>query len=303
MTVKETKKQHFLPFTYLKYFHTSDSPATRDDALIYRDNGKDAAKDRAAKQCYKHNFYRKENTKESEEAFQVFENDWDECVSDARQSKPNDPLLFMQIINYHFRNFSMRLNTSFEDRFQLVIRATANFIEQKILHLKDGQSFKDDPRFIRNFPWSVKLIRFEKPILITSDNPSVLTAETLKVEQFAPFFLPISPTELLIAFDKSRYRLKRLQGTDKDGYIANSYVACQAVHHIYYSSPLTPSERDSLWDLVDRKGVDHHQRGQFTTTNFVPTLALYQMQFSFIEKRPNPKLTRDIKKAIHSFSI
>jgi len=89
----ETKKQHYLPFAYLKYFRCASSNSQREKATILRDDGTHVVEEKVVNQCYKTWFYRRENTQESEQGFQSFESDWDTVVSNARAQKDESALL------------------------------------------------------------------------------------------------------------------------------------------------------------------------------------------------------------------
>ena len=201
----ETKKQHYLPFAYLKFFRTPDSYAARKHAKIFCDNGDKVWEAKAGKQCYRHWFYRRNNTRQSELGFQSFENDWAECLDNLRAGRLEDSLLLFQILMYHFRNISIQHLTEM-DRFDAVSFACSNWIEQKVLKLPKGVKFTGDPKHVTEFPWIVRLISFSTPLL-TSDNPSVLSINPERDGSYAPFFLPVSPTELLVAIDPTGIRV------------------------------------------------------------------------------------------------
>ena len=149
----EVRRQHFLPFAYLKYFRCLEDIDSRKHATILVDSGSGPVReDKVENQCYSINFYRSSNTQESESGFRAFEDDWNETVRFARAGKDESALLFQQLLVYHFRNLSIRLLTKEHDRFTLVSHASVNFIEQKILRLPEGRRFTDDPNHVHNFP-------------------------------------------------------------------------------------------------------------------------------------------------------
>lgn len=274
MAMQETKKQHYLPFVYLKYFRSSEEIAERERATIFRDDGNSVTEEKVANQCYAKWFYRRENTSESEESFQTFEGDWNEIIRRARTGHKEDALLFIQMIMYHFRNLSIRLLSDDIERFDAVQGSIAAFIEQKILKLKEGIQLTDDASHVKNFPWEVRIIDFETPMLLTSDNPSVMTITNKSKVDYGPFFLPISPSELLVAIDKSKYSFSSYNGNIHDGYIANAYVASQGLRHLYYSHTMNDLERKNLWEFIERNSNDG-ARGSFDKGKFVPGHSLY----------------------------
>ena len=286
MPTIETKKQHFLPFAYLKYFRCCEDVTGRPDATILRDDGDTVVEEKVANQCYANNLYRKNNTNESEQGLGVYESDWDKCISTVRTGVNEDALLMLQIVMYHFRNISIRIQKDDVDRYTLVTTAVRNFVEQKILKLPKGVEFADDPQHVTQFPWIVRLIKFKKPLLITSDNPSVMTIQTKKQELYGPFFIPVSPTELMVAIDKSQYEFHAFSGTDQDAYLANAAVAGQSSRHVYMSEKMEGSVRASLWDFLGKHRVREQERGVFEEDRFVPTHPVYENPFSFIKKKP-----------------
>ena len=191
---KETRKQHYLPFAYLNYFRVDANVLSRKKARIYRDDGTRVDLVKVGSQCYRNWFYRSANTRESESGFQLFERDWSTQVRNIRSGKREDAMVFAQMLLYHFRNTSIR-HLSNMDRYDAVTKAVYIWIEQKVLALPKGVRFTDDPRHVTEFPWHVRLVRLKSPLL-TSDNPSVMAVPPER-KGYAPFFLPISPNELL----------------------------------------------------------------------------------------------------------
>lgn len=298
VSIQETKKQHFLPFVYLKYFRCHEDVATRENATIWRDDGKTVTEEKVENQCYANYFYRKKNTKESEEGFGAYETDWDECVLRARAGKAESALLLLQMVVYHFRNISIRALKDDVDRYNLVLMAAKNFLEQKILRLSKGVEFTDNSSHVTQFPWLVRLIKFESPLLLTSDNPSVMTITTKKSESYGPFFIPVSPTELMVGIDKSKFRFCSTKGTDADACIANAAVASQSSRHIYTSEPMDNSVRESLWRYLKKHQISEQERGAFYEKNFIPAHPVYEKKFSFVMNKPSLKLDAAVKQLV-----
>lgn len=287
MSEKETKNQHYLPFVYLKYFRCNSEISSRKKATIFRDDGVNIMEERVVNQCYSKWTYKKENTSESEDSFQVFESDWDESISRARAGIEENALLFIQIIMYHFRNVSIQNSSTEKERFTFVNYSISNFIEQNILLLKKGVYFTDSPDHVHNFPWHVRIIKMDNPILLTSDNPAVLTITQPFDGSYGPFFLPISPTELLVAVDKQKYSFISYHGRDHDGYIANAFVAGQAMRHVYYNQKIPESIRTDLWSFIKRN-KETSNYGSFNNDKMLPTHPIYaehsSMTFQFLKK-------------------
>lgn len=300
MTVQETKKQHYLPFAYLKYFRCNEAICERSKATIYRDDGNSVTEEKVSNQCYANNFYRETNTTESELGLSTFEKDWDECIKRARSEEDESALLMLQMIMYHFRNISIRLIQTNLDRFTLVSSAAVNYVEQKILRLPSEVRINDDPSHVMNFPWEVKIVNFEEPILLTSDNPSVMTIRSTAQELYGPFFLPISPTELLVAIDRSIYKFSRTAGIDKDAFFANAAVASQSSRHVFTSFRQQESVRESLWEFMKDHRIQENERGYFHKNVFTPAHPIYDYPFSFIERKSSAKLSNAIRQASRS---
>lgn len=282
----ETKKQHFLPYAYLKYFKTNSSKYGRTTAKVFRDDGQSVTESLVENQGYKRWFYRRENTEESENGFNVYESDWSNCVDDLRQGKFQSAPLFLQLLMFHFRSIAI-VNTTDMDRYFAVTTAVANWVEQHVLHLPKGVQFTDSPDYVFNFPRKIILIKFAHTLL-TSDNPSVLTVSHKRDGSYAPFFLPVSPRELLVAIDPTKYKFKCDYGSEADAFLVNSYVAAQSVRHVYYHEPMLESVRASLWEFVEKNRTPDRYRGRLEAGSFVPGHPSYggpnRNTFSFIEK-------------------
>lgn len=285
----ETKRQHFLPFVYLKYFCCDPAVTTRDSATTLRDDGNAVVEEKVANQCYATWCYRRTNTHEPEGAFGSFESDWNEVVNRARLGRGEHALLFSQMVLYHFRNLSISILTDKMDRFTAVQGSIYSFIEQKILKLAKGVKFTDDPSHVTAFPWKTQIVTFPTEILLTSDNPSVMTILTRERAEYGPFFLPISPRELLVAIDPERYSFREKHvPTPDDAFLANAYVAAQGMRHVYYSSPMNPDLRTDLWRFINRNRISEGGRGFIDGKLFVPCHPMYPsvqgQRFSFLEE-------------------
>lgn len=285
----EIKRQHFLPFVFLKYFRCDPDVATREKATILRDDGNSVVEEKVANQCYSSWCYRRTDTHQSESSFGTFERDWDEVIQRARLGRHEHALLFSQMVLYHFRNLSIKLLTDRFDRFTAVEGSIFSFIEQKILRLPAGVRFTDDPTHVTAFPWRTKLVSFPKDVLLVSDNPSVMTILTRQREEYGPFFLPISPRELLVAIDPCRYRFKDSSiPTLNDSFLANAYVAAQGMRHVYYSAPMDATLRKNLWQFIGRNRIGVNVRGSIDGKRFVPCHPIYPsvqgQHFSFLDQ-------------------
>lgn len=285
----ETRRQHFLPFAYLKYFRCNTDIATRDSATILRDDGDFVVEEKVANQCYATWCYRRTNTQESESAFGTFERDWDEVIQRARFGHHEHALLFSQMVLYHFRNLSIDIMTDEMDRFTAVQGSIYSFIEQKILNLPKGVKFTDDPSHVTDFPWKTRLINFPRDLLLVSDNPSVMTILDREKVNYGPFFLPISPRELLVAFDPNKYRFKDQHvPIPADAFLANAYAAAQGMRHVYYSTPMSSELRTDLWKFIGRNRISGSARGSIDGKIFVPCHPMYPsnqgQRFSFLDE-------------------
>jgi len=188
---------------------------------------------------------------------------------------------------YHFRNLSIRFQHDTMDRYEAVSNAVQAFISQKILHLPEGVAIADDPSHVTEFPWEVKLITMNSPLLFASDNPAVMSIPPSQ-DGYAPFFLPVSPNELLVGIDKLKYRFRQLDGSDHDAFIAGAFVAAQGQRYIYYHQEMPDALRNDLWKMITRARIQEHQLGHFFNSRFIPTHPIYGINpaqtFQFLEE-------------------
>ena len=173
-----------------------------------------------------------------------------------------------------------------KDRFELVTRAVDAFIHQKILKMPIGETVFTQPERVHDFPWETKLIQLP-PALITSDNPSILSVLPSE-ERYGPFFLPVSPTELLVAIDKKRFRFVKSYGEMRDAFITNLHVAQQSTRFVYYHQLLPPAQRKDLWSKLESSRVTGAELGAFAPSGFQPTHPNWseKLRFSFLENLP-----------------
>lgn len=280
---KEIKNQHYLPFAYLNYFRSDIAIKERGKSMFYFDNGSISKQVPIDTQGAKKWFYRKENTKESEESFQKYEGDWNTVMDNQRRAKYEDFLALLQILMYHFRNTGIQLIDSKFERFESIQNAVVAFINQKILNFDEGESIYNQPNLIKNFPWECRTVTFKGNKLITSDNPSVLTITPDNLG-YGPFFIPASSCELLIGIDKSKYKFNSYHGTDQDARISNGLVGCQSNKMIFYSKRLPQDEYDGLWNFINEKRLPLEQKGTFEKDRFQPTHFHYSNKFSFLDE-------------------
>jgi hypothetical protein len=283
---KEIKTQHYLPFVYLNQFRFDIAVKERGKSMFYFDNGTILKKVPIDTQGAKKWFYRKENTKESEESFQKYESDWNTVIDNQRRAKYEDFLACLQIIMYHFRNTGIEMVDSKFARFESIQNAVYDFISQKILKLDSDKSIFEDPSHLHNFPWECRIINFSGFKLFTSDNPSILTINKSE-NGYGPFFIPISSCELLVAIDKNKYEFNSYNGTNLDANVSNAYVGCHSNSVIFYARPFSDEIRSDLWKLIFDKRVTKESRGKFEKERFIPTHPHYNEKFSFLNERKN----------------
>jgi hypothetical protein len=244
------KKQHYVPVAYLKNFRSNPSETNRKKQRIWRDDSHEVLEVKVEKQCCEDWAYRKPNERpeESEQGFKKFEDDWRECLVRARSGKPESALLTMQQLMFHFRNLSVKWELADMDAFDAIWNAVVAFAEKQVLELPEGTRFTDDPKHVSDFPWETRLIAFGAPVLVTSDNPSVVTALPQRGRAYGPLFLPVSPSELLVTVDPTRIRFNGNSPEDRDAQIANLYVAYQRIEFVFSSTQY--QHRTHLWKAV-----------------------------------------------------
>lgn len=277
----EIKNQHYLPFVYLNQFRSDINIKERGKSVFYIDNGNIMKQVPIDTQGAKKWFYREKNTRDSEAAFQKYEGDWNTVIDNQRRAKYEDALAFFQIVMYHFRNTGIELVNSKFPRFESIQNAVESFVNQKILKLDDDLTLFGEPELVRNFPWECRIIDFSGFKLITSDNPSILT---IKADEsgYGPFFIPISPGELLVAVDKTKFKFNSYSGTEQDARVSNALVGCQSNKMIYYAKPLPEPEHKDLWNLINSKRMPLKNRGKFEENRFIPSHFHYRDKFSFL---------------------
>ena len=280
---KEIKNQHFLPFVYLNQFRSDIAIKARGKSMFYFDNGKISKQVPIDSQGAKKWFYREKNTEESEKAFQKYESDWNTVLDNQRRAKYEDSLAFLQMIMYHFRNTGIEMVNSKFPRFESIQNAVETFIHQKIFNLDPDQSIFEDTSLIHNFPWECRIISFPDLKLITSDNPSILTITPDNLT-YGPFFIPISPSELLVAIEKNKYKFNSYHGSNQDSRIANCLVGCQSNRMIYYHQPLPEKEHKGLWEKIKEKRLPLEHRGKFEENRFIPSHFKYTSKLSFLDE-------------------
>lgn len=282
------QNQHYLPVAYLKSFRSNRDEKRRRKLRIWRDDSLAEMDVKLERQCCEDWAYRKadQNPKESEDGFGRLESDWQSCLKLARSGEGVSAMLTIQQLALHFRNLSARWDLEGGDPFDAVSKSVAVFIEQQILELPQGTRFCDDPNHVLKFPWESRLITFAEELLVTSDNPSVVTSLSLAKRAYGPLVLPVSPSELLVTIDPARIRFRNVSPTPADAEVANFYVARQRRAFVFSSSRY--KFRKQMWEAVGKYPVSNQARAHLDGINgrSRAAIALYDpgwLGFSFLE--------------------
>lgn len=284
----EYKTQHFLPFSYLKHFRCDPNVSSREDATIYRDDGKTCCEEKVKNQCCGKWFYTRTDADLSEADFQSLEGEWSDVLEKLRQGVPYDGAAITQLISLNLRSSAMQMNMDSKNRYEAVRDGTRSLLGQKILELPVGTDFLALPKGFMQIDWEAQLVKFPSPILLTTDNPAVMTITPMD-RGYGPFFVAVNPSELLVIVDMRKYKFRTKLATVTDGFVANAYAVCQRVRHLYHHREPVAKDRAVLWRLVRKYGLAPSQMGSFENERLMPTHQIYARhpgwKFDFLEAR------------------
>lgn len=197
------KRQHYLPVGYLKYFSTDQTYFARD-SWIWRSNGEAKSLVRVDSQCSSDYHYSKKDAASAEQTFHKVENRYcgfmEKILFGLSLNEQDYGALLANMFDIYIRNAIHKNNTGGEGIEAYLVRSRI-FLGQVLLSRKDGFTAQDVQDHISNY-WGVQIIAAPAGrVFITSDNPSVWTSLSDERPGLHLLTLPISPTQVAIAYD------------------------------------------------------------------------------------------------------
>ncbi len=281
------KKNHFVPYAYLKSFRIDLQKEKRKEVTghIYT-NLKYTGKVLLESICFQNQLYTSvKGSDEYEKIFKLFEDDWRVLLEKSIGGGIKDisASILVNILLLNFRNRVIINSTDYE-RGELVFKALTKYFLEKFLKQSYWPTLYREVGEIFNSNWDVRLIRMCD--LITSDNPAVITRDML-LNGFGPIFLPVSPDSAFVVINKDFYTFSKGVGDKKDSELINLYVAYQHNIHIVSSKQIENFENLKQAINKNREKLPTDE-GSFTNTRFKPSIQRYRHDkngFSFLQMK------------------
>ncbi len=285
--LKEKRKQHWLPASYLQFF-TTDPNEQHREGYLYRISAEGHRQVQVETQGVSKFHYRKQNTHQSEGLFQVLESDYPElirkAISEERLSSNEQCKLLLSIVALSCRNPSLTNQTGWEN-WDVFVSLSNSFLanhlgvppysgEQKGLQLianairraqlinplpLDGMppdnEFKQMAHIL-NFVGSTFHVAFIKNLggkgsLFTSDFPTLFfSLDQLNVPLM---LMPVTPSLLAVALDTRFFEVHHNWLSSKDFQLLQEFLLVQA-NKAFFASAMCENDLHALSEaLRDRK--------------------------------------------------
>jgi hypothetical protein len=251
-----TKRQHFVPASYLQFFGVSESGSGRQSKVYVLSSNRYCV-ERVENVSFSNWTYSKQNPNEAEKYFHQIESTYPNLLRRLLKlesvSEIEKALLFITAVNLNLRNPSY-IKPSPRERIDLIKISELSFIFEK---------HKSPTSFLTHLmiDWTVRILKVDE-FLVTSDNPSVMFSTK---DEFSCLLLPLTPSHLFVAYRKSIFRdfnFKEIKISERDISNLNAYQAIFSIREIYSNLPHTPEEIHSFRKWFKRKIV---VRGEITS--------------------------------------
>jgi hypothetical protein len=249
------KRQHYLPAAYLRYFSCDQTNCTRD-ALIWRLDGKTQRQVPVKSQCFEDYIYSRLKPAETESKFRVVEDHYCQCVNKIKAGKPLTSLeggnLLMAMFDFHLRN-AVHKNSTGKEGIEAYELRTRIFLSGILLGRKGDVTREDISTHIETH-WALRIIS-NRPghAFITSDHPSAWITINSPRPALHMVMLPITPTQVAIAYDRRILQIISDQITAEDELTINAAQLDSAVECVYASGFTTEEQLDIVADHFKRK--------------------------------------------------
>lgn len=242
------KRQHFLPAAYLKYFSIDQTNCTRS-SYIWRFDGEQPCRVRVESQCASDYHYSKRDPEAAERQFQPMESLYCGCIDKIRGGLPLSQddygILLSNMFDFFIRN-AIHENATGREEIDAYRQRVHIFWSQILMKGAPVRSEADIQHHIKQF-WGVHV--FLAPPgrqFITSDHPSVWTALDSETPHLHMLTLPITPTQIAVAFDK-RFVWAVSQDMSEEDYLTVMDSEMQnAVASIYSATEFTQPVLDTM---------------------------------------------------------
>ena len=196
---KKTRKQHYLPCSYLQFFDISGIPSGRD-SRVYCIDGKRCFKQKVEDIAFENFFYSSNDPDSAEAVFHTEEQNYQYLVKEIESNRSIEGLNHVLMLN---NMFTLHLRTSaFDNHTGLEQIEAYNQLNKTFLvaHIVDTPEQAENAEAIKNIlldNWRILPLFTKSPVFITSDHPAILFGDN----KVRIVFLPIKPFLAVVAFD------------------------------------------------------------------------------------------------------
>ncbi len=261
---ERTKKPHFVPAAYTKFWDFEGKPEKSRKSRIYWTDGKKTGLSRVDKIAVQSGLYSLRDPNAAEDFFSEFERNWSKLIWQIK--KGNAPrkdilasMLLLQSSFFLLRNPKFE-NESEEERIEIYEKVSEGFFQAVLMDGKmpakstDEEVTDEEKRevisHLQNI-WSCHLLPSQDEPWITSDNPVL----TLTINDITPalIFLPITPDWALLALKSGVVGIDENKITAQDTEYLNSYTVINSIRHVYSNTPFEEADIKSIAKWFDRR--------------------------------------------------
>jgi hypothetical protein len=181
--------------------------------------------------------------------FKVVEDQYCQCVDKIKAGKPLTSLeggnLLMAMFDFHLRN-AVHKNSTGKEGIEAYESRTRIFLSEILLGRKDNVTKEDIVNHIAT-QWGLRIIS-NRPghVFFTSDHPSAWITINPQMPALHIVMLPITPTQVAIAYDRRILQIVSDQITAEDELTLNAAQLDCAVECVYASGSLTEGQLDII---------------------------------------------------------
>ena len=278
------RKQHYLPYVYLKEF--SENPtAARRRSYIWRLGEPSNTRTKTERQCVESHFYSKLHAKHAEDLFHHYEEIYAHIKGLLRDQVAPKTLgeyfgLMFSIISLHLRNPSYQ-NRTHAETIEAYLNLEPQFLH-RLLRFEEGATMTHDSMVEKlKERWRVSVVRTESDVtLVTSDNPAHVYV-LRRNEPPVMMTLPITPTTCAVAFDEKSLHVRHIISASDAGYLnASQAFYCQKA---VYSHEETQGDIRAF--LVKYMSKRQQASGFIARNGWAPNTLKLGTQFEFVRLR------------------
>ncbi len=302
--MNDTKRQHFIPCCYLKYFSVDGTWANARKTKIFFTDGDKSNSTRVTNLGIERYTYSKENP-EFDKQFHDMEKHYpriiEKILGGDTSLNPFDYFgLFMIMADFNHRNVAYE-NRAEVERMHVYEAISRSFMSDVFA---EARGYGKDLHGIKEWledNWRILRIEPEtEEKFITSDNPSTIFSNPSNGRPVM-IYLPAHPRIAVIAYDQRHIKAESVKATDAAIGLLNGLQINRCVRHTFSDHDLSEDEENwkTLQKLAEREKPIRWVDDERWQPDFIPTDNKVFERLTFVKRlNPRNRLSEMIKAAL-----